>query len=67
MVGASGLRLLQSLDGRLSPDSWDNVTRSLPGGRLEPASGSYWPLLLVRADRSVFTSACLPLHKAPRA
>lgn len=59
----SGLRLMQPLDLSLSQGTWGNVTRSLADGRLEPASGDYWPHILVQSDRSVFTSVCLALEK----
>ncbi|MEX2195653.1 MAG: class I SAM-dependent methyltransferase [Thermoleophilaceae bacterium] len=63
VVAPSGLELMQPLDLSLSPQTWDNLTTSLPGGSLEPASGEFYPHLLLRSDRSVFTSACLPLLK----
>jgi SAM-dependent methyltransferase len=63
IVRPSGLELLQPLDLTLSPESWDNLTRSLDGGRLDPRTGDYWPHVLLQADRSVFTSVCLPLRK----
>lgn len=63
VVAPSGLELMQPLDLSLSPETWENLTTSLPGGGLEPASGQFYPHLLLRSDRSVFTSACLPLRK----
>lgn len=63
VVRPSGLRLLQPLDLSVSGESWANLTRLHPDGRLEPASGGYWPHLLLQSDRSVFTSVCLPLQK----
>ena len=63
IVGPSGLRSLQPLDLSLSAESWDNLTVSGPAGRLEPASGDYWPHVLLKADRSVFTSVCLAMEK----
>jgi SAM-dependent methyltransferase len=63
IVEPSGLRLLQPLDLSLSEETWVNVTRSRPGGRLEPATGDYWPHILVQSDRSVFTSVCLVMEK----
>lgn len=62
VVEPSGLELMQPLDLTLSPESWDNLTASVAGG-LEPASGEYYPHILLRSDRSVFTSVCLPLRK----
>lgn len=63
IVRPSGLELMQPLDLSLSPETWDNLTTSLPGGGLEPAGGEFYPHLLLRSDRSVFTSVCLPLRK----
>lgn len=63
IVAPSGLRLVQPLDTSLSPASWRNLTRTHSTGRLEPASGDYWPHVLLQADRSVFTSVCLALEK----
>ena len=63
VVEPSGLELMQLLDLSLSPETWDNLTTVLPGGELAPARGQFYPHLLLRSDRSVFTSACLPLHK----
>lgn len=63
IVRPSGLRLLQPLDTHVSQDAWRNLTRSLPGGRLEPASGEHWPHVLLQSYHSVFTSACLVLEK----
>ena len=62
IVRPSGLRLMQELDLTLSAESWENLTRSTPAG-LEPATGSYYPHVLLQSDRSVFTSVCLPLRK----
>ena len=62
IVRPSGLRLMQELDLTLSDESWGNLTRSTPAG-LEPATGSYYPHVLLQSDRSVFTSVCLPLEK----
>jgi SAM-dependent methyltransferase len=67
IVRPSGLRLLQPLDLTLSPESWDNLTVSGPAGRLEPATCDYWPHILLKADRSVFTSVCLAMDKPPHA
>jgi SAM-dependent methyltransferase len=63
IVRPSGLELMQPLDLTLSPAAWDNLTRIHPGGRLEPRSGERYPHVLLQADRSVFTSVCLPLRK----
>jgi hypothetical protein len=63
IVRPSGLRLVQPFDTRVSDGAWRNLTRSLPGGRLEPAGGEHWPHILLQSYRSVFTSACLVLEK----
>lgn len=65
IVKPSGLELMQRLDLRQSAASWDNVTRSLHGGRLAPATGSFYPHLMVETDHTVHTSVCLPLAKPP--
>ncbi|MFL5895329.1 MAG: class I SAM-dependent methyltransferase [Thermoleophilaceae bacterium] len=62
IVRPSGLELIQPLDLSLSPASFANVTRTDAGG-LRPASGDYWPHVLLQADRSTFTSVALPLAK----
>ncbi|MHB8691901.1 MAG: class I SAM-dependent methyltransferase [Solirubrobacteraceae bacterium] len=63
IVGPSGLELMQSFDRSLSPASWLNVTHVFPDGRAEPETGEQYPSIMLRADRSVFTSACLALVK----
>jgi SAM-dependent methyltransferase len=66
IVRPSGLRLLQPLDRSVSDESWANVTvqSGQDGTTLEPASGEYFPHVLVQVDRSVFTSVVLVLQKA---
>jgi len=39
-----------------------NVTRTDDRG-LHPESGDYWPHVILKADRSLFTSVSLPLRK----
>lgn len=63
IVAPSGLELMQPLDLSLSPESWDNLTLCEGDGRLEPASGEYYPHILLKAGRTVFTSVALPLRK----
>jgi len=67
IVRPSGLELVQRLDLSLSPESWENLTITYPDGTLEPASGHFYPHVLLKSGRSVFTSVCLPLRKAPAA
>lgn len=62
IIRPSGLELMQPLDLSLSAESWQNVARTDADG-LHPASGSFWPHVLLRSDRSVFTSVALPLRK----
>ncbi len=63
VIAASGLELMQPLDLSLSPESWENVCRLYPDGRREPASGSFFPHVLVQIARSVLTSVCVPLRR----
>jgi SAM-dependent methyltransferase len=67
IVAPSGLDLVQQLDLSLSPESWDNLTVTHPDGSLDPATGDFYPHVLLKSGRSVFTSVCLPLRKAPTA
>jgi SAM-dependent methyltransferase len=62
IVEPSGLELMQPLDLTLPAPSRVNVTRTDEAG-LHPASGDYWPHVLLQADRSLFTSVALPLRK----
>ncbi len=66
IVEPSGLELMQQLDRRLSSESWENLTRlvATPSEvRLEAATGTYYPHVLLQVRRSVFTSVCLALEK----
>jgi len=63
LVTPSGLRMLQPLALGLPAGSWDNLTTVLPGGELQPATGSLHPHALLRIGHSVFTSVCLVLGK----
>ncbi len=65
VIEASGLELMQPLDLSVSPDTWGNVCRLHPDGRREPASGTFFPHVLVQVDRSVLTSVCVPLRRGP--
>ena len=62
IIGPSGLELMQPLDLTLPASSRVNVTRTDEHG-LHPESGDYWPHVLLKADRSLFTSVALPLVK----
>jgi hypothetical protein len=63
IVRPSGLDLMQPLDLTLSRENWANLTRTDADG-LHPASGAYWPHVLLAAGRSVFTSVALPMVKS---
>jgi ubiquinone/menaquinone biosynthesis C-methylase UbiE len=63
IVRPSGLKLMQPLDTSLSQEAWDTVTVLHDDGSLD----STYPLILLKAGRSFFTSVCLPLRKAPAA
>jgi SAM-dependent methyltransferase len=64
IVRPSGLRLVQQLDTSLSEETFANVTRLHPDGRLEPASGSRHPHILLRGHGAPWTSVSLALEKA---
>lgn len=63
IVQPSGLRTLQALDRDVSAATFDNVTRNAPDGGLDPATGEYWPHVVLKSRRSTYTSACLVLEK----
>ena len=71
IVRPSRLALLQPLDLTLSRESWENLTVTHSDGRLEPATGEFYPHILLQSGRrsgpAVYTSVCLPLRKAPAA
>jgi SAM-dependent methyltransferase len=62
IVQPSGLELMQPLDVSLPRASRVNVTRTDAAG-LRAESRDYWPHVLLKADRSLFTSVALPLYK----
>jgi SAM-dependent methyltransferase len=62
IVQPSGLDLMQPLDLELPDASRVNVTRTDDDG-LHPDSGDYWPHVILKADRSLFTSVALPMQK----
>ena len=66
IVRPSGLQLLQPLDRSISAASYENVARLTPGRDPEPATGSFYPHVLLRFRGSVFTSVCLALQKPMR-
>jgi hypothetical protein len=63
IVRPSGLALLQPLDPSISPLSYANVTRLRPGREPQPASGTFYPHVLLSFRGSVFTSVCLVMQK----
>jgi SAM-dependent methyltransferase len=62
IVRPSGLELMQPLDRTLPASSRVNVTRT-DQHALHPESGNYWPHVILKAGRSLFTSLSLPLRK----
>ena len=63
IVEPSGLRLLQPLDTGLSEETFENVARLHPDGRLETPTGSRQPHILLRGHGAPWTSVCLALEK----
>jgi SAM-dependent methyltransferase len=63
IVRPSGLTLLQPLEESISLRSYDNIARLRPGHDPEPATGEFYPHVLLRFRGSVFTSVCLVLQK----
>jgi SAM-dependent methyltransferase len=63
IVEPSGLELMQPFDRRVSRASYENLTRVRARRAPEPASGEFYPHVLLRFRRSVFTSACLVFEK----
>jgi len=63
IVRPLGLRLMQPLDTAVSPETFNNVARLYPDGRLETSSGSRQPHILLRGHGAPWTSACLALEK----
>ena len=64
IVQASGLELLQPLDLSLSPESWHNLAHYAQGtSEVVTPTGSFYPHILLRVSRSVFTSVALALRK----
>jgi SAM-dependent methyltransferase len=76
LVQPSGLALMQPLDLRIAPQTWENISYVNPDGSTHfiTTTGQPYPQILVGTNRSVFNSVCLPLvkpgpsqHPAPRA
>jgi SAM-dependent methyltransferase len=63
IVRPTGLRLVQPLDTRISAESYANLTHWVGAGELRPASGEWWPHILLKAQGAPWTSAFLALHK----
>jgi hypothetical protein len=63
IVRPSELVLLQPLDTSISPRSYENLTRLRPGREPAPASGSFYPHVLLSFRGSAFTSVCLVMQK----
>jgi SAM-dependent methyltransferase len=58
-----GVDLIQPLDLSFSAESRENVTHWVGAGELHPATGSFYPHLLLKAHGSPWTSAFLPFQK----
>jgi ubiquinone/menaquinone biosynthesis C-methylase UbiE len=63
VVRPTGLELVQPLDTRISPRSYENLTHWHGAGDLNPASGERWPHILLKAHGAPWTSTFLALHK----
>jgi SAM-dependent methyltransferase len=63
IVRPTGLELVQPLDTRISPESFDNLTHWVGVGELRPATGDPWPHILLKAHGSPWTSAFLAMSK----
>jgi hypothetical protein len=72
VVEPSGLQLVQPLDLKLSPQTWQNVIVWRGSGEFESTTGDPWPhvllqpegsLLFLRGGAAPFTSAALALEK----
>jgi len=63
----SGLDLMQPLRLDQSPGSQENPFSLRPDGSATSSSGRPYPHLVVRANRSLFTSVAMPLVKPSRA
>ena len=64
VVRPSGMELVQPLESRISPESWDNLIRWTGDGDLHPRSGRPYPHVLLQAHGSPWTSAFLALRKS---
>ena len=65
IVRPSGLRLMQPPELSVSARSWENLTLVSHDGQVTTRGGSLYPMILVKASHSVFTSVCLVLEKPP--
>jgi SAM-dependent methyltransferase len=63
IVKPSGLSLMQRLDRSVSARSYENIAHLRAGREPEPATGSFYPHVLLEFRGSVFTSVCLALEK----
>ncbi len=66
IVRPSGLHLMQPLHTDLSDETFENVARLHPDGRLETPTGSRQPHILLRGHGAPWTSVCLALRKPSR-
>lgn len=65
IIRPSGLTLLQPLDMSMSAASHENVAHLRKGREIQPATGSFYPHVLLKFRGSVFTSVCLAMQKRP--
>jgi len=66
VVRPTGLHLVQPLDVRVSPETFDNLIHWKGAGELTPLSGDPYPHILLRGYGSPWTSAFLAFHKPLR-
>jgi SAM-dependent methyltransferase len=63
IVEPTGLELVQPLNTHISPETFENLTRWVGAGELQPRSGQPWPHILLKGHGAPWTSAFLALRK----
>ena len=63
IVDASGLRLVQPLDLKVSSVSFENLARPTADGGVETSSGELFPHIVLKAFGAPWTSVCLAMEK----
>jgi len=66
IIRPTGLELVQPLDERVSPETFDNLIYWKGAGELTPRSGDPYPHILLKGYGSPWTSAFLAFHKPLR-